>query len=357
MVVGARVLRAAGGPAPRFVVLRVAVAVAHLGGAKAHRGVDRFGHFGREFAVGLDQHQMAVRAGRRGHVQVERRLALPALGFTLGVVGFFALLVDLAEAPVGLRAGRQPVLFAVLCEIRFGRLVAEGVDQGDRLSLAPFSRYAVGRLEVLRVVAALFAAAFEQRARRQAVATRGAHGRRVENGFAGPGRAGEVRPGARRRARDARRRLDFGTQVRPAMVPAAVPWPGPRGRCGHSRRHHGPDQGQWRHDARWQVRKLQLPSPHRLRRLPVRLPMRSPLPRSALPCRALGGRIAPPVRPSMSTDLTWRRRRRKLIQPGKTSSPIEPLLEIRAPINELVGLGQHDHDHLGAPSRGARTRT
>ncbi len=75
-----------------------AVAVGHVVGAEVDRGLHGLAEFVDVGAVGLHEKDVAVRAGRGDHVQVQRDLSRPS-GVRGGVV-LPAALVDLAEAAV-----------------------------------------------------------------------------------------------------------------------------------------------------------------------------------------------------------------------------------------------------------------
>ena len=77
-------------------------------------------------AVGLDEHELALRAERADHLEVERHLLRPSA--VVPRVGRTAPLVDLPEAPVRGRARRQPERRAVDAQVGLGGGVIEGVD-------------------------------------------------------------------------------------------------------------------------------------------------------------------------------------------------------------------------------------
>ena len=131
-----------------------AVAVRDRGHARRRRGrVDRLVEVGVGRAVRLDQQDVAVRAGRRDHVEVEADLQSPAVvDGRQGRRG--AVLVDLLEAAVGGGARRQPVVLAVDGEVLLGVRVVVGVDDGDRLAAGRRAGELVRRLDVGRPVAA-----------------------------------------------------------------------------------------------------------------------------------------------------------------------------------------------------------
>ena len=116
-------------------VLRSAVAVGHELRAHVHGRVDRGAQVGAGVGVRLDQQDVAARADRRHHVDVQRDLTGPArVGY--GQRGRLAHLVDLGEAAVGGRARRQSELGPVHVEVGLGVRVVEGVDDRDGLARA-----------------------------------------------------------------------------------------------------------------------------------------------------------------------------------------------------------------------------
>ena len=177
---------------------------------RAHHG--RFVHRGREVreAVrrGLDEQDLAVRADGRRHVEVEGDLFGPALVGDRERRGG-AELVDLREAPVRRRAGRNAEGRAVDGEVGLGVRVVERVDDGDRLALPLLGVELVGRLEVGRVVSRLPGRGAQVRAagdlqREAARVTRGrstARSRDRNTTRRGRGREGD-RPRSHRQCRD-----------------------------------------------------------------------------------------------------------------------------------------------------------
>ena len=88
-------------------------------------------------AVRLDQDDVAVRADRGHHVQVQGLLLVPAgLARCARQRAGQAILVDLAETAAGHGARGQVVLGAVQPQVRCGVRVVEGVHDRDRLAPA-----------------------------------------------------------------------------------------------------------------------------------------------------------------------------------------------------------------------------
>src|SRR5262249_51709696 len=107
-----------------------AVAVRDHGRAERDRRVDRRAEAVHVRRRRLDEEDLALRADRRRHLDVERDLAGPAL------VGGrqrarLPRLVHLLEAAVGRRARRQAVLRAVDAEVLLGVRVVHRVDDRD----------------------------------------------------------------------------------------------------------------------------------------------------------------------------------------------------------------------------------
>src|SRR5207302_8685888 len=113
--------------------------------------VDRGGQVRVAVVVRVDQEDLAVAADGRDHVEVERDLLRPT--GVAGWVGGAATLVDFAEAAVGGRARRQPVLGAVNGQVGLGVGVVVGVDDGDGLGGGRRARESVGAAEVGGTVA------------------------------------------------------------------------------------------------------------------------------------------------------------------------------------------------------------
>src|SRR5262249_51054445 len=98
--------------------VRAAVAVTDRIGAHGRGTVHRGAEVGQRVRGRLDQQDVAVRADRRDHVQVQGDLLGPT-GVTAWVVRA-AVLVNLAEAPVGGGTRRQAELAAVHGQVRLG---------------------------------------------------------------------------------------------------------------------------------------------------------------------------------------------------------------------------------------------
>ncbi len=117
------------------VEFRLAVAVGHHVRAEPDRLIHRRPEVRVGVVVGLDQHDPAVRADRRGHVHIQRLLDRPA---RVGrwVAALLAVLVHLGEArEVGV-AGGQAVGSPVDGQVRLRVRVVKGVDDRDRLPRA-----------------------------------------------------------------------------------------------------------------------------------------------------------------------------------------------------------------------------
>ena len=129
-------------------VLRHPEAHAHLGGAAVDRLLDRGVDVAEAVGPRLDQDQLAGRARRRRHVEVERGLDVPAVG-DRGAAAHG----DLAEAAVGGGARGQAEPGPVGGEVGLGIGGVEGVDDRDRLPAPAAHRQRVRRLELRRGVA------------------------------------------------------------------------------------------------------------------------------------------------------------------------------------------------------------
>ena len=132
------------------VELVAAVGVRHDVGAQSDGRVHRLADVGERGRVGLDEQDVAVGARGRDGLDVERDLHAPA-----GVAvrrGRAPTLVDLAEASVGGRTGRQSPRRAVDGEIGLDVGVVERVDDPDRLPGAERGVQLVGRGDVGRPV-------------------------------------------------------------------------------------------------------------------------------------------------------------------------------------------------------------
>src|SRR5262249_61257552 len=121
--------------------LAAAPAVGHIFRALIHGRPHRRAQICERGIVRLDQQDVTFRADCRDHVQVERDLNTPADpsgGQWLDI----AVLVDYAQAAVGLRAPRQVEYAPVLSEVVPGIRVVECVDDRDGLALASIRRRA-----------------------------------------------------------------------------------------------------------------------------------------------------------------------------------------------------------------------
>ena len=139
---------------------RGAVAVGHRDGTQPDGGVDRRPQIGQGGGVGLHQQDLAVRAGRRHHVQVQHDLLSPASvrGRRRGP----PVLVHLAEAATG--AGRQPVLRPVGVQVALRGRQVVGVHGGDRpAATGRTGGQLVGRLLITRSIPARRGGAAGQR--------------------------------------------------------------------------------------------------------------------------------------------------------------------------------------------------
>ena len=115
--------------------LRTAVAVGHEVGAERYRGVHPGAQVSGVGAVRLDQDDVAQRADRRHHVDVERFLDVPSVAARCGRQrAGLALFVDLLEAAAA-ASGQAPV-GAVSGEVGGGIRVVIGVDDSHRLAAA-----------------------------------------------------------------------------------------------------------------------------------------------------------------------------------------------------------------------------
>ena len=92
------------------------------------------GHVRLVGRVRLDEQDVAPRADRGHHLDVERDLRLP-VRVCDRVVARLAVLVHLPEAPVCRRAGRDAVVRAIGVQVRLDRRVVVGVDERDGLAL------------------------------------------------------------------------------------------------------------------------------------------------------------------------------------------------------------------------------
>ena len=136
--------------------LAAAVAVADRGGAERVGLVYGRAEVREAVRVGFDEQDLAARADGGDHLDVEVDLLAPA-GVARGR-SRPAALVDLAEAAVRGRAGRETELAAVGREVGRRARVVVGVDDRDRLAVpAPGRAGRIGPLvgggEVLRRVA------------------------------------------------------------------------------------------------------------------------------------------------------------------------------------------------------------
>ena len=115
-----------------FGGLRFFVAVADLRCALRNRLVLRRREVCAFGVVGLHEQDVAIRADRRDHVEIERDLSRPC------AVGsgkrFPATLVELSEAAVNRLAFAEPVVRAVNREVGFRLRIVERVDDRDRLT-------------------------------------------------------------------------------------------------------------------------------------------------------------------------------------------------------------------------------
>ncbi len=118
---------------------------------------DRLVDGGAEIRVGragrLDEQDVAQRADRRDHLDVEHDLACPA-GIRGGQRARRPVLVDLAEAAVRRRAGRQAELAAVRGQVALRTGIVVGVDDRHRPAGAEARRDVVGAVDAGRPIAA-----------------------------------------------------------------------------------------------------------------------------------------------------------------------------------------------------------
>ena len=102
-------------------------------------------------AAGLDQDDVAVRADRRGHVQIERYLLAPT-AVCARIRALHAVLIQLLEAAVRPGARRQAVLRAIRAEVGFGVGIVVRIDDPDRLAGAAGGWKRIRRLQIARSV-------------------------------------------------------------------------------------------------------------------------------------------------------------------------------------------------------------
>ena len=130
----------------RGVAAAVAVGDGDAGVCRLRGRVHGRTEVGEARRLGLDHHDLAVGAGGRDGVEIERLLLRPpdVVARQAGATG----LVDHAEAAVRRRTGRQAVLGAVDAQVALEVGVAVGVDDRDRPTAA------AGAVEVIARCAA-----------------------------------------------------------------------------------------------------------------------------------------------------------------------------------------------------------
>src|SRR5437016_8355511 len=103
--------------------------------------------------VRLDKIDRATGTHGAGHIEVERRLLSPA-GVLGRIVSLLTTLIQLLEAAIACRAGRQPKLRAINAQVRFGVPVTVRVHDRDNRARASCTGHFIGIPQAAWAIAA-----------------------------------------------------------------------------------------------------------------------------------------------------------------------------------------------------------